>query len=115
MEDKEIVQLQNMSTDIEKINRKEIDDVESDKSDTEERDKIQISDEVIIPDRKKDDDDDQVNKDADQGTSEEEQEEKDQTERSKRYALESDISEPGERDQRDKNEYLKGQEALKRR
>ena len=65
------MQLQNLSTYIEKINRKEIDNVESDKSDTEERDKIQISDEVKIIARKKYDDDDQVNKDAYQGTSEE--------------------------------------------
>ena len=47
------MQLQNLSTDIEKINRKEIDDLESDKSDTEERDKIHISDEVIMIDSKK--------------------------------------------------------------
>ena len=47
------MQLQNLSTDIEKINRKEIYNVESDKSDTEERDKIQISDEVAMIDRKK--------------------------------------------------------------
>ena len=47
------MQLQNLSTNIEKINRKEIDNVESEKSDTEERDKIQISDKVIMIDRKK--------------------------------------------------------------
>ena len=35
IEDEETVQLQNLSTYIEKINRKEIDNVESDKSDTE--------------------------------------------------------------------------------
>ena len=51
IEDKEIVQLQNLSTDIEKINRKEIDDLKSDKSDTEERDRIEIPDEVIMIDR----------------------------------------------------------------
>ena len=56
------MQLQNLGTDVEKINRKEIDDLESDKSDTEERYKIEISDKMIMIDRKKDDDDDQVNK-----------------------------------------------------
>ena len=79
IEDEETVQLKILSTDIENIYGKETDNIESDKSDTEERAKIQISDEVRIIDRKKDDDDDQVNKDADQGTSEEESEEKDQT------------------------------------
>ena len=49
------MQLQNLSTDIEKINIKEIDNVDSDKSDTEERDKIQISGTVIMIDRKKGD------------------------------------------------------------
>ena len=74
------MQLQNLGTDIEKINKKEINNEESDKSDTEERDKIQISDEVtMIARKKRNDDDDQVNKDADQGTIEEESEEKDQT------------------------------------
>ena len=101
------MQLQNLSTDIEKINRKEINNVESVKSDTEERDKIQLSDEVTIIARKKYDDDYQVNKDDDQGTSEEESEEKDQTEISKKYALESDISEPDERYQRDKKILFK--------
>ena len=96
------------------MNRKEIDNVESEKSDTEERDKIQISDKVImINRRKKDDDYDQVNKNADQGTSEKESEEKDQTERSKKDALESDISYPDERDQREKY-YLKGQKPLQK-
>ena len=42
------MQLQNLSTDIEKIDRKEINNEESDKSETEERDKIQISDEVTM-------------------------------------------------------------------
>ena len=50
---------------------------------------------------KKDYDDDQGNKYADIGTSEEESEEENQTERSKKYGLESDISEPDERDQRE--------------
>ena len=54
IEDKDIVQLQNLSTDIENINRKKIDDLVSDKSETEEIDKIEIPDEVIIIDRKKD-------------------------------------------------------------
>ena len=57
-------------------------------------------------------DDDQVNKDADQGTSEEESEEKDQTEISKKYALESDISEPDERYQRDKKVLFKSTKTL---
>ena len=48
----EIMKLQNLSTEIEKINRKEHDDLESDKSETEERDKIEISDEVIMIDSK---------------------------------------------------------------
>ena len=52
IEDKETVQLKHLSTDIKKINRKEIYNVESDKSDTEDRDKIQISDKVIMIDRK---------------------------------------------------------------
>ena len=66
------MQLQKLGTDIEKINRKEINNEESEKSDTEERDKIQISDEVtMIARNKRKDDDDQVNKDADQGRSEE--------------------------------------------
>ena len=56
---------------------------------------------------KKYDDDNQVNKDADQGTSEEESEGKYHTERSKKYALESDISEPDERDQREKKVLFK--------
>ena len=47
------MQLQNLGTDIEKMNRKEIDDLESDKSDTEERDKIEILDEETMIDRKK--------------------------------------------------------------
>ena len=47
------MQLQDTSTDIEKINRKEIINEELDKSDTEERDKIQISDEVTVIARKK--------------------------------------------------------------
>ena len=65
------MQLQKLSADIEKINRKESNNEESDKSDTEERDKIQISDEVtIIARNKRNDDDDKVNKDADQGRSE---------------------------------------------
>ena len=46
------MKLQNLSTEIEKINRKEHDDLESDKSETEERDKIEISDEVIMIDSK---------------------------------------------------------------
>ena len=45
------MQLQNLITDIEKINRKEIDRVKSDKPDTEKRERIQISDEVIMIDR----------------------------------------------------------------
>ena len=44
------MQLQNLSTDIEKINRKEINNKESEKPDTEERDRIQISDEVTMID-----------------------------------------------------------------
>ena len=47
------MQLQILSTDIEKINRKEIDDLESDKSDTKEIDRIEIPDGVIMIDRKK--------------------------------------------------------------
>ena len=46
------MQLQNLSTAIEKINRTESNNEESDKSDTEERDKIQISYEVTIITRK---------------------------------------------------------------
>ena len=42
------MQLQNLSTDIEKINRKEINNEESEKLDTEERDKIQISDAMTM-------------------------------------------------------------------
>ena len=53
IEYEENVQLRNLSTDIEKINRKEINNEETDKSDTEERDKIQISEEVTIIARKK--------------------------------------------------------------
>ena len=52
IEDEETVQQQNLSTDIEKINGKENNNVESEKSDTEERDKIHISYEVKIIDRK---------------------------------------------------------------
>ena len=64
------MQLQNLSTDIEKINRNEINNEESDQSETEERDKIQISDEVTMTARKKrNDEDDKVNNDADQGRS----------------------------------------------
>ena len=68
------MQLKNLSTDIEKINRKEINNKESEKPDTEERDGIQISDEVTMIARKKNVDDYQVNKYADQGKSEEEPE-----------------------------------------
>ena len=107
IEYEETVQLQNLSTDIEKINRKESNNEESEKSDIEERDKIQISDEVKIIARKKHDDDDQINKDADHGTSEEESEEKYQTEISKKCALESYISEPDEGYQRDKTILFK--------
>ena len=57
--------------------------------------------------RKKDDDDNQVNKYSDQRTSEEETEEKYNTKRSKEDALESDISEPDERDQRKKKGIFK--------
>ena len=65
------MKLQNLSTDIQNINRKESNNEESDKSDTEERDKIKISDEVtMIARNKRNDDDDKVNKDADQGRSE---------------------------------------------
>ena len=46
------MQLQYLSTDIENINIKEIDNVESEKSNTEKRDKIQISDEVKMIDGK---------------------------------------------------------------
>ena len=53
IEDEETVQLQYLSTDIENINIKEIDNVESEKSDTEEIDKIQILNELIMIDRKK--------------------------------------------------------------
>ena len=61
------MQLQNLSTAIENINRKESHNEESDKSNTEERDKIQISYEVtMIARNKRNDDDDKVNKDADQ-------------------------------------------------
>ena len=61
------MQLQNLSTTIEEIYRKESNNEESDKADTEERDKIQISYEVtMIARNKRNDDDDKVNKDADQ-------------------------------------------------
>ena len=67
------MQLQNLSTDIEKINGEESNNEESDKSDTKERDKIQTSDEVTMIARNKINDDNyQVNKDASQGRSEEE-------------------------------------------
>ena len=84
------MQLQNLSTEIEKINRKKNDDLESDRPETEERDKIEISDEVIMIDSKKVDDDDLVDNDTDQGTSEEESEKKDQREEIKKDDLESD-------------------------
>ena len=41
-EDKEIMKLKILSKEVEKINRKEQDGVESDKSETDERDKIEI-------------------------------------------------------------------------
>ena len=64
------MQLQKLSIDIKNINRKEINNEESDKSDTKERDKIKISDEVtLIARKKRKDDDDQVNNDANQVTS----------------------------------------------
>ena len=68
-----------MGTDIENINRKEISDLKSDKSDTEKIDNIEISDEVIMIDRKKVFDHDQVNNDTGKVSSEEEPEGKDQT------------------------------------
>ena len=37
IEDKEMVQLKNLNTEIENINRKEIDDLESDESESDER------------------------------------------------------------------------------
>ena len=42
------MQLKFFGTEIEKINRKEINDLKSDKSETEERGKIEILDEVIM-------------------------------------------------------------------
>ena len=85
IEDEGTVQLKHLSTAIEKINIKESNTEESDKSDTEERDKIQISYEVTMIARNKiNDDDDKINKDADQGRSEEESKEKYQTEISKK-------------------------------
>ena len=67
------MKLQNLSTAIEKIDTKEINNEESEKLDTEERDKIQISDEATMIARNKINGDyDKVNKDADQGRSGEE-------------------------------------------
>ena len=63
---------------------------------------------------KKDDDDDQVNNDTDQGTSEQESEEKDQTEISKKDYLESDISEPDGRYQRENRVLFKRMETPKK-
>ena len=86
------MQLQNLSTAIEKINRKESNNEESEKSNTEERDKKKILDEVtMIARNKRNYDDDKVNNDSIQGRSEEEPEEKDQTEIIKIDALASDI------------------------
>ena len=100
------MQLQSLSTAIEKINRKESNNEESEKSDTEERDEIKISDKVtIIARNKRNYDDDKVNNDSIQGRSEEEPEEKDQIEISKKDALASDILEHGE-------EYEKNKEKL---
>ena len=53
IEGKEIIKLQNLSKEIEKINRKEHDDLESEKSETDERDKIEISNVLIRIDSKK--------------------------------------------------------------
>ena len=90
------------------INRKQINNEKSDESDTEERYKIQISDEAtMISGDKINDDDYQVNKDSDQGKSKEEPEEKDQTEISKNiYALESNILEHSEKYEKDKEDLL---------
>ena len=56
------MQLQNLSTAIEKINRKGSNNEESEKSDAEERDKIQISDEVTMITRNKRNDDERRKK-----------------------------------------------------
>ena len=61
----------------------------------------------MISRNKRNDDDDQVNKDDDQGKSEEEPEEKDQTETSKKYTLESDILVPAGKYEKDKEELFK--------
>ena len=47
------MKLQNLSKEIEKINRKEQDGLESEKSETDERDKIDISEKLIGIDSKK--------------------------------------------------------------
>ena len=73
IEDKEIMNLKILSKEIEKINRKEQDGLKSDKSETDERDKIEISDVLIgIDSKNKVDNDDLVDNDTDQESSEEE-------------------------------------------
>ena len=92
------MQLKNLSTAIEKINIKEKNNEESDKSNTEERDNREISDEVtMIARNRKNDYDDNVNNDTVQGRSEVESEETYQTKISIKDALESDILEHGEK------------------
>ena len=101
------MQLQNLSTAIENINRKESNNEESEKSNIEERDRKKISDEVkIIAIKKVNGDDGKVNNDAIQGRSEEESEEKDQTEISKTDALASDILEHGEKYEKNKERLV---------
>ena len=52
IEDKEITKLQTLINEIEKINRKEEDGLESEKWETDEKDKIEISDVMIRIDSK---------------------------------------------------------------
>ena len=61
----------------------------------------------MIARNKRNDEFDKVNKNSDQGRSEEESKEKDQTEISKKYALSSDILEPGGKYEKDKEELVK--------
>ena len=73
IEEKEIMKLQNLSKEMEKINEKKQDGLELDKSDSDKRDEIKISEVLIrIDSKKRGDDDDLVDTDTDKETNKKE-------------------------------------------
>ena len=87
----------------------------SEKSNTEERDKEKISDEVTMLARKKSNDgDDNFNNDVVQGRSKVGSEEKDQTKINKIYALASDILDHGEESEKTIRKWLTKKQQLQK-